>query len=603
MPDSVSTTPPAPSRQQWFILLAVLVGGLVLRILLWSFQNGISVEGAETVFTARSMGSGLPWEHPHPIGFALLVRCLDAFGMSPLGAARVLDLGAGLAVMVLTWMVVSRWAQGWWIQILPVVAVAFLPLTVRYSVGSHPDMVYLALVLGAVAGAQKGRFLLAGVLIGYAAQIRPEAWIIAVGMLWVVRSARGLTPLLVGALVSFGVVWMFQGVLLQVWSPFPQVVQEAGNHWMDRDGYAVEALSVAERLGALVRNTLSFGGLWVPVLALLALSGPAPLVVVALLPILISPLIHLGGHPRFVLAFLPFLWILASVVIARFKPMMQIVLVILCVGGFALSGYIHAPGAYTIQEDAPYPELHLAGHWLKQNVHSESVVTGDLPHAALYAETRYRPLPRGAADYNQAVDAIVDSGADFVVFHQFALARVGSLLTPLVEDKPIVWHEDRLEPVYFNNAYMNGRTLVYRIVRPGGPAPLPSEGTDMRRQIGTIPHGRNHEFHGQVAMQAKKFDTAAGEYFLASNRNPDTPESAYALNNRAWCLLQAGDYDAAKGEAHRAIEILPHHEEFIDTMIEIVSAMGQDRTVTYWQGKLAAAQAHNAGTAPSEETP
>jgi tetratricopeptide (TPR) repeat protein len=350
--------------------------------------------------------------------------------------------------------------------------------------------------------------------------------------------------------------------------------ERVAGHWRESVG------AYPRRLEVLADQLLSHGGWVVPIMALPALAGPAGLLGAGLVQFLVTPLFALGGHARFVLPLLPFIWILAAAFLDRLRPRVAMALGAAAVLGLAATAWIQRPDYYR-NEDGVFPELVEVGEWLRPHVTPETVVYGRKPYAAFYAGAAFRAIPMGT--YDQILDAIVRDGGDYLVVDQAVVDFFRPQLLPLVLDKAVVWNEPRLDPVHMNGTYQDRRTLVYRVLRPGGPKSFVDE-REIKQQIGFIEHGPAHFLHGILAMRKKRWEVAAGEFAYAVQQDST---NSIAYNNRAWCLLQANrNLGAAEKDARKAVELEPDNPDYLDTLVEVLEAAGKPEEAAVFRSRM-----------------
>ncbi len=574
-------------RSERLALAGIALAALALRLALWHTQSIVSVDGTVYIRLARALAGGPAFDTVQPPGYPLLILLAHLPVRDWVTAARVVDLAAGVAMVPLVWLLARPFVRSPWLRLAPAAAVAFLPLPVRYSLTTMSEAPYLAVLLAAFLLAVRKREFLAGLAGGAAYLIRPEALTaVAVLALFRARRPRRALLLLAGTALVAAPYVGWQGLKTGTWSLTRKTVNIGGDAWWQNEPSAggkapADAASRVERYGrgsvaAWPRNlaadglqVLRHGGWAAPVVALAGLAGPAAILAAGLVQFLVTPFFAVGARARLVLPFLPFLWILAAAFLDRTGRRWRIVLGALCVAGLAITAVHEAPG-YRVNEDGSFPELVEAGRWLRPHVGPATVIYDRKPYTAFYAGGSYRALPMGS--YDQILDAVVRDGGDYVVVDQGVVDFFRPALLPLVLDKGVIWNESRLAPVYVNSRYRNRRTIVYRVVRAGGPPPLAAE-AKVKDDAGAVDHGPNHYLHGLLAMRGKKWEIAAGEFEYVILRDST---AARALNNRAWCLLQAHDnLPSAEHDARRAVAVEPGSLDFLDTLAEVLVAEGK----------------------------
>ena len=608
----IPARPARPSPTEWAVVAILTAAGLLVRMLLWNLHAVPTVEGIEYIRMARELTGGPA--HPTLLhyGFPSLILAGHLFTPDWTRAARGVGLVAGSALIPLTWLVARRFVTRVSLVWLPVAAVAFMPLPVRYSVTTMSEAPYLALLLIGVFLLCRGRSAWAGLAVGLAFTIRPEALAVSAGITLLLLASgtrRHGIRFAVGAAVIVAGYGAVQSVHRGSWTGAEQTL--TGSHWWDAEPVVSREATPADveaalrdpgglalsrypgRLASHGAEVLRHGGWVVPIIALGAVAGPGLLMAAGVCQFLGLPFFSMGAHPRFIVPYLPFLWILAAMAVSRLRPGWAVAAGAVVVAAGLAGSAVTGAGGYGSGEDGRYPELVEAGEWLAPFVTAATVVYDRKPYATFYAGADRREIP--VAGYEETLDALVRAGGDFLVLNQHVTRVFRPSLLPLVEDKAVVWHEPRLAPVYIDDRYIDGRTLIYRIVREGGPEPLPSE-EGMKKRIGVIDHSSNHFVHGILAMRSERWFIAAGEFLYVEQQDPENPA---AFNNRAWCLLKAGQLlDQAELDARKAVNLDPDNPEFLDTLVQILRASGdKPRAVELWETRLADARAKRARAA------
>lgn len=586
-------------RRELWVLIGFVLAGLVLRLSLWKTQSLVSIDGTNYIRLAWALAGGSPHDTVQPPGYPILIVVFHWVVRDWVTAARAVDLAAGLALLPLVWLIARLYVARWWLRFLPVAAVAFLPLPVRLSLTTMSEAPYLAFLLGAFLALGHKRASIAGLLGGIAYLVRPEALLAIVLLaLMNLRRRRQAALLMAGAalVVLLGVV--AQGAATGVWTLSRKTVNIAASDWRENEmasqegqapattaerveTYGKEAVSAyPKRLADLTAFTARHGGWVLPVMGLAAIASPAMPLAAGLPQILVTPLFAIGTYPRFIFPMLPFLWILAAVFLDRRGRAMRLALVVLGAAGLVASGVFESR-AYRINEDGTFPELVEAGQWLAPHVQPGTVIYDRKPYAAFYAGATYRPIPLG--DYDATLDAIVRDGGDFLVVDQAVVDYFRPALLPLALDKGVAGNEPRLRAVYVNLKYRDRHTIVYRVVRPGGPEPLPEE-KSRRELLELVTHQENHFVHGILAMRGERWQVAAGEFAYAISADST---NATAFNNRAWCLLQAGlSLPSAESDARHAVALAPDNPDFLDTLIAVLRRVGKDEEADRLEPRL-----------------
>ena len=590
---------------------AIALLGLILRLLLWNTQPVVSADGTTYIRSAWSLGGGSPFDTVHPPGYPFLILAFHALAGDWILAARLVDFVAGVALVPLTWLLARGCVASKGLALAPALAVALMPLPVRYSLTTMSEAPYLALLLLAFVLVQRKRPLSGGFTGGLAYLVRPEALTAVLFLaLLRLRTPKAALRVAAGAALVVSAFVAAQGLGTGEWSLSRKSVNVGGAEgWQNEPvagkegGNAPEGLgerveahgrenvaAYPRRIAALAEQALRHGGWIVPVAALLGLAGPGLLPGAGLVQFLLTPIFSLGANPRFILPFLPFLWVLAAAAVGRCRGALRWALGVACLAGLVASAFLERR-AYTLNEDGDYPELVETGKWLRPHVRPGTVVYDRNPYAAFYAGASCRAIPLG--EYDEALDAIVEGGGDFLVVSQAVVDVFRPSLLPLVLDKGVAGNEPRLKPVYINDDYKDRRVLVFRVDRPGGPGPLPGEEA-IKKQLALLTHQETHYVHGILAMRGERWQVAAGEFAFVIVREP---ENADARNNRAWCLLQANfALGNAEEDARKAVELDPENLEYLDTLVAVLEAVGRAEEAGFYRARMDSLSARTGGS-------
>jgi hypothetical protein len=408
-------------------------------------------------------------------------------------AARAVALVGGLAMIPLVWLLARRAVERPWLRLLPVAATALLPLPVLYSLTTMTDSLYLALLLGMFVLVPARRRFVGGVLGGLAYAVRPEALLAVLGLAAFEfrASRRGAAAVLGGALLVTGLYVTAQGVWLGKWTLSQKSINLAAATWQEAEekvGETPVPVGVQERLqrfgGATVRayparladaaeELVRQGGWWVPLVAVGGMTGAALPLTAGLLQFFLLPLSFLAARPRYLLPSLPFLWILSAVAVDRMRrPGPAAAGAILCLLGLGASAWSER-ALYSAPVDGDFTELKVAGEALAGVVTEHDLIFDRKPYVAFYAGARGRYVPTGT--YDEVLDFVVREEGDYLVVNDMVARRLRPELLPLVLDPDRIRSETRLVPVYFSESNRGVTTIVYRVVRPGGPSARPGE--------------------------------------------------------------------------------------------------------------------------------
>jgi hypothetical protein len=479
-------------RRDAIALGVITLLGIALRLAFWDTQSIPSVDGTAYIRMAWSLAGGPHVDSVHQYGYPVLIRLAQLAVPDGVTAARIVALVAGILFLpALGWLTASFVAHRAW-RLLPAAAAAFTPLPVRYSLTTMTEMPYLLLAVLGLGMAARRRALPAGVLLGVAYTIRPEGLLLAVvaaAFAW--RRPREAARLLAGALLIVVPYVVAMGLTEGKWTLTPKSLNIAAATWEaaeEQAGGEAVGRDVSERLARYGTETarhypghaadvlaqLGRHSGWVPMAAAFpALMGPAALLVAGLVQIVFLPLTFIGARVRYILPFLPFLWILSVVTVegigSAARRLALGTLLVLAIAWGAWNGR----ELYTMNEDGRFPELVEAGRFLASLSTPTTVVYDRKPYTAFYAGAVGRFTPAGG--YDAILDAIVARGGDYLVVNEWVAERFRPELVPLARDARLIAAEPRLAPIYFDVASPGHRTLVYRVVRPGGPPPMAGE--------------------------------------------------------------------------------------------------------------------------------
>jgi hypothetical protein len=500
-----SDDPGPPTRLEWLLLAAFTLAGLLLRVALWGTQTIPSVDGTAYLRIAQSFAGGPAVETVHQYGYPLLVRLAQFFIPDWITAARVVAFVPGVLAIPLTWWVSRRFVGPVALRFLPVAAMALTPLPVRYSLTTMTDLPFMALLLGLLGCAARGRWLAAGLLGGAGYVIRPEGLLAAlvVAALQAFRRNRAAALRVTAGALLFVVPYVvFVGMKDGRWTLTPKSINIGAATWEaaeERAGEAdvpIELGTRLERFGAetareyprravdVLAQLLRQCGYLPLLLGPIGLAGPGLVLGAGLVQIVFLPLTFIGARVRYVFPFLPILWILTAIVLARVsRPALRTAGTLLVAGGIALAA-VQERALYSMNEDGWFPELVEAGVALRDLVRPDSVVYDRKPYTAYYAGAIGRYTPTGG--YDAILDQLIRDGGDFLVVNDRVTESFRPELLPLIKDPRTVASETRLSPVYFEQSTRGQWTAVYRIVRPGGPPPMAGEAELRQAMIGVL---------------------------------------------------------------------------------------------------------------------
>lgn len=552
------SSPPLDRRDLLFLSL-ILIVALGMRLAHWRFQEIVSVDGTSYIRLARTFLGGPPYQTAQPPGYPLLLTPLLALlkGDGVL-AARITALIAGLGVLIPFYLLGRRLLGSTW-ALAAGLALALSPLATRYSIVTMSETSYMLLALLTILAARADRPLLTGLMGGLAFHVRPEALLLtgAAALLkgirpkWWATAAlafvvAGAVPALVYNHATSGE-WALtrKGITLVPTDATGGEYSSANLNLPRQNLTLTQRISqyggaairgYPRRLGTEVRQLASTAG-WPALAAALAGIVPGTALLVAGLPqVLTVPLfpgIVLG--PRMILPVLPFVLLLALAFARRLRGGPRLAALALLAAGWAV-GNVPAAKELRIQEDGLYPELVAAGRALRPVASDRTLVFDRKPYTAFYAGTRYQTTPLG--DYHATINAMIDAGGDYLVVDEAVVSIFRPELRPLINDSASILNDPRLDPVYVDLSLKERHTIVYRIVRPGGPPPPGGDTRRVRAILSSLPHDpRLHARHAELFWLAGRSEESLREYELAMAAGPLL---AADYKNMAILLLELG---------------------------------------------------------------
>ena len=473
---------------------AIVVIGAVLRLVAWRFQPFVTVDGTEYIRFAEALMGGRWFASIFPPGYPALIALARVVDPDRVGAAALVSFVCGALLPIPTWWLARRAAGDRW-ALGAAAAVALHPELARFSALSMSESGYLLALYGGLALAVAGRAFPAGLGLGTAFAIRPEALVpvLAVAIVELVQALRARVAPRRAATFALGFLalavpcWLWFHATLGVWTPTPKLgafhaavtdwrVEEKrlGTHATHAGGGAALSAAIRELPVALAQypaNALVHGRsllqLWPPALLLLSLAGlvMAPgWAAIPLLHLIAIPLLGLSGQPRFVLPALPALAALAVVPLARGRTGVRRAAWALAAAGVIWCGVVDGrvvtrafDGTFDVQRDA--------GTWLSGVSEPGDPVMDRKPYVAFYAHRPYVPMPD--VSYDSVLDAAVRDRVRWFVLDQRVIEIYRPQLEPLLYDAAFRDRERRLELVYVGGRVEGFGVGLFRVLQPG----------------------------------------------------------------------------------------------------------------------------------------
>ncbi|HET7225953.1 MAG TPA: hypothetical protein VFK69_09610 [Candidatus Eisenbacteria bacterium] len=483
---------PAFDGRAALALAAIVLAGLALRLFAWKSQPYVTVDGTEYVRFAEALLNHHGFVSIFPPGYPLLIAAMRLVVLDRVASAALVSLVCGVALPPVTWWLGRRALGARW-GLLPAALVALHPELARFSTLTMSESAYLLVLYAALALAAGGRALGAGLGIGAAFAIRPEALLpaaaLAVGDAWRARRAtwRPLAAFAAGFLVLAIPCWLWFHATLGVWTPTPKLgaVRAAVTDWRSEERrlrpgvtpvpphatLADAARELPHALAGAPANALVHGrsllALWPLPLLLLSLAGLVRrrgLEAVPLLHLLALPLLGLSGQPRFVLSALPALAILATLPLARAAGRMRAAGWALAAAGVVWLALAQGPVLAKPFEGWLDSHQH-AGEWLAGASDPGDPVMDRKPYVAFYAQRPYRVMPD--TSYDAILSFAVTSGVRWLVVDQRITEIYRRQLEPLLYDPAFRDRERRVELAYVGGREIGFGIGIFRVLRPG----------------------------------------------------------------------------------------------------------------------------------------
>ncbi len=407
------------------LLGLALAAGLLLRIVAAANFGNVSVDGVYYLEQARSLVSSgvLPFCNFAP-GWPLVLSIPLVFmdlsdPMAPLRAAQIANVILGAVMGLLTFLMVAR-RLGRWAGLLAAAVILLLPLDILLSRGDLSEMTYACCLVGSWLLLDSRRRFAAGLLLGFAYVVRPEAMLIvaALGLWCLIRERRVPWTLVAGVLVFF--------------IPYVVFARYYTGHWTlsGKSGFLWAAIRemrsngvfsvVGRKLPAFARHYPQMAGWPVVVLSVLGLVVRPGRRILYLLPLAIIPFFDFLLGPRYWVPYLPFLllaagtgtaWVAARLPAGR-RRLGTAVILVLALAGTGLASR-SALGDF---RDPPetYPGLKAAGLWLRENVGRETVVAAHKPFASHWGWCRFAKYQRSQSTRGLVRSALA-AGAEYLV--------------------------------------------------------------------------------------------------------------------------------------------------------------------------------------------
>ena len=479
------------------------VAVLVLLVLLVAAGLGIRARvaheclfpGVDDVFymeQARELVAtgSLPFS-TFPPGWPLLMALPLRFGdladpNAPLRAAQLMNVILGTVLGLLVFLML-RERCGAPIALLGAAIVLFLPENLLLAKRAMSENAYTCVILASWLLLSRRRLVPAGLALGYAYLIRPEALLIAVAVaIFLLIRERSLP-------------WRFVAAVLVPVVPYLLFIHSQSGTWsltgkgmflarttQEHPGLRIFALA-GRNLVVLGQRLIGLVGLPLVLLSLLGIVRRPGRWLLFCLPLLILPFFSFAMVTRFWVPYLPFLllaaglagnWLLSKLSrpLGRWRALGVCLLVMLILGGSVMAGLDDAPEVPLIQES--YLGLKVAGMWLRNRVDRDTVVMSYKPYPSFWAWCKFARCP-GEASAETILDSAREQGARYLVVNLLVARALVPGLQPFFEKSlpPSLRDQVTLVKSLRFRQDIKYDTLIYRI-EPAVLQPTPRARSD-----------------------------------------------------------------------------------------------------------------------------
>ncbi|MBI5710830.1 MAG: hypothetical protein HZC42_11085 [Candidatus Eisenbacteria bacterium] len=471
-------------------LAPALAVAVALAVRLWALrgQPFVTVDGTEYIRFAEALAAGRAFVSIFPPGYPMLIALARLALAERVLAAALVSLVCGALLPLPVWWLARRAVGARW-ALVPALAVALHPELSRFSAIAMSESPYFLALYGGLALAAAARTLPAGLALGAAFAIRPEA-LVPAGAL-VARTLRGRTAWRAWVLGATGFLalavpcWLWFHATLGEWTLTPKLgaLKPVVTEWRT-DEPRLRAPATPRHQGPLETlakngpaalrqypsNALAHGRsllrLWPAPLLLLALAGLARrrgMEAVALLHLAAIPFLGLSAQPRFVLGALPALAVLATVPLAAPGRARAAAAALWAIG--AVGCGLNLGRDFVRPFDGWIDAQQKAGIWLSGVAEADAVVMDRKPYVAFYARRPYRVMPD--EPYDALIAAAVGGGVRYLVVDQKIAEVYRRQLEPLLYDATFRDRERRLQLVYVGGRQAGYGLGIFRVLGPG----------------------------------------------------------------------------------------------------------------------------------------
>jgi TolB protein len=428
-----------------------------------SYDGTYYLNQARTLFSGHMAGS-------FPIGYPLVVRIIQIVVRDYQVAGMFVSFLAGVGTSIVVYRLAARFTSRE-LAFLAAAALAINPLFIRYSLMTMSESIYIFWVLFGLLMFAEKRWLPFGLAMGMAVITRPEALVIA-GLLGLSRIRRPKQAAVIAAAflavyaVNVAVLSANQGRLVVVsksslfgsgaaqWK-----LREASVEFEGRDKVVEEIAADSEREGVVTfylrrmpgELTLLVANAW-PVVVLLALFAMKRrkylFLMTGLAAFFINPLFTPRVEMRFILPYIPILYLLAVLAAAELKQKTwrPAAVALLVVTAVALPVVNRA--ALLVPEDPLVLNTKTAALELRDRVSPGDKVAARKPFFAFYTGGDYVEIPM--APYEDIMTYLLGEDVRFIELHQATIHPLRPMLRPLMYSTTVMNGELRFRQAYFD---------------------------------------------------------------------------------------------------------------------------------------------------------
>ncbi len=462
------------SRAPYLVLLILMTLGLAVRIHFARLDIFPSVDGVFYLEQSRALVlhhkllfSSFPPGWPILASFPLFF--MDAGdGLQVFRAAQGVNIALGILWSLLTFVFLQRYL-GRWYGVVGASIVVFHPAALLASTGDLSDLSYSCALLAAFLFFPQRNFLI-GLTLGYAYLVRPEALLVAAGVIGVFawRVRRPAWTVFIGTLVCLVPYLLFIRNHTGEWA-FTGKLGFLDGSWSRHPGFEFLTL-MASNLKALVFLLPEQIGIPVVILALIGLCFRPRIQYLAFMGLLPLPLFDFVMSGRYWLPYWPFILLAAGhgaafvVNIDKLgsRKVTKYIVVVAVVSGLFLASVDDTKNLSIDPEG--YVGMYDAGIWLRSRVSEETKIAAYKPFVSFWAGCKFvKYLP--ATDIYQLLDDLEAQKVDYLVVNAHVARAFVPQLQPLLSRDVDSELKSRVEPIQlFAFSPSDQTTIVFRLI-------------------------------------------------------------------------------------------------------------------------------------------